>query len=363
MTRQHADASARAWIEIDLGALRRNATALARRSGARLLPMIKADAYGLGAVPIARALRSLEPWGFGVATISEGAELRAAGIGERIVVFSPLWGADLEACRTHTLTPALGDRDAMERWTRGGGAWHLAIDTGMSRAGIRWDALDSIADVLRASPPEGAFTHFHSAERNDGSRERQEARFADAVAALPARPGLLHAENSAAIERAPRSRWELVRPGIFLYGVGSGPGSQLSPEPVVAMRARIVELRTLEPGETVSYSASYRAAGRRRIATLPLGYADGFRRALSNRATALLHGRRVIVAGLVTMDMTMIDVTDIPCAVGDVVTLIGGDGDARIDVADVALAGDLSPYEVLTGLRGRLERVYREEAA
>jgi alanine racemase len=233
----------------------------------------------------------------------------------------------------------------------------------MSRAGARWDSLAPLNDLLAAAPPQGAFTHFHSAERNDGSRELQERRFADAIARLARRPALLHAENSAAIERAGKSRWDLVRPGIFLYGVGSGPGSRLSPEPVVSMRARIVDLRSLESGETVSYSATYRAVGPRRIATLPIGYADGYRRALSNRGAALLRGTRVPVAGLVTMDMTMLDVTDVECELGDVVTLAGCDGAARIDVADLARLGDLSPYEVLTGLRSRIERVYIGDAS
>ena len=325
--------------------------------------MVKADGYGLGAVPVARALETLEPWGFGVATVPEGAELRAAGIARPIVVFTPLWGEDLDACRAQSLTPALGDRDSIARWTSQGGAWHLAIDTGMSRAGARWDSLASLDDLLEAAPPEGAFTHFHSAERNDGSRELQEQRFADAVARLPRRPPLLHAENSAAIERVDASRWDLIRPGIFLYGVGSGPGSRISPEPVVAVRARVVDVRVLESGETVSYGATYHAVGRRRIATLPLGYADGYRRALSNRGTVLVRGARAPVAGIVTMDMTMLDVTDVACEVGDVVTLAGCDGGHRLDIADLALAGDLSPYEVLTGLRGRTERVYLEGGA
>ena len=359
MTRQHEHTAPRAWIEIDLRAVRRNAQAIAQRSGARLLPMVKADAYGLGAVAVARELERLDPWGFGVATVSEGEELRRAGVRRPIVVFTPLWGADLDACHAADLTPTLGTRAAIEHWAAaGGGGWHLAVDTGMSRAGVRWDAVESLHELLASAPPEGAFTHFHSAERNDGSREMQEARFAAVVERLPRRPALLHAENSAAIERAPRSRWDVVRPGIFLYGVGSGPGSQLTPEPVVTWRARIVEVRTLEPGETASYDATYRAVGRRRIATLPVGYADGYRRALSNRASILIGGRRVTVAGLVTMDMTMIDVTDADADAGDVATLIGADGSERVDVGDLALAGDLSPYEVLTGLRSRVMRVH-----
>jgi alanine racemase len=127
---------------------------------------------------------------------------------------------------------------------------------------------------------------------------------------------------------------------------------------VVLVRARVVDLRTIDDGETVSYGATYRAEGRRRIATLGIGYADGYRRILGNHAVALVGGRRAPVVGVVTMDMTMLDVTDVPCNVGDVATLMGADGSDRITVADVARFGDLSPYEVLTGLRGRLPRRY-----
>jgi alanine racemase len=142
--------------------------------------------------------------------------------------------------------------------------------------------------------------------------------------------------------------------------VGSGAGAQIEPEPVVGLHARIVALHDIGDGETVSYEASYRAVGPRRIATVALGYADGYRRALSNRGSALVAGRRVPVAGVVTMDMTMLDVTGVPCAIGDVATFIGGEGDAALSVEEVARTADLSPYELLTGLRQRLPRVYRE---
>jgi alanine racemase len=160
--------------------------------------------------------------------------------------------------------------------------------------------------------------------------------------------------------RAP-SKWRVARPGIFLYGVTSGNAPRLQPEPVVAVRARVIDLRTIAAGETVSYGGTYRAPSERRIATLGIGYADGYRRALGNRASVLVHGRRVRVVGVVTMDMTMVDVTDVQCEIGDIATLIGSDGADRIDVVDVAEMGDLSPYEILTGLRGRLPRRYLGE--
>jgi alanine racemase len=353
----------RAWVDVDLGALLRNGTTIATQSRAPLLPMVKADGYGLGAVRVARTLELLDPWGFGVATVAEGEELRGAAIKRPIIVFTPLLTGDFDACLRADLTPSLGEPHAIRRWQETGRPWQLAIDTGMNRAGISWNAVSSIRDVLASGAPQGAFTHFHSAERNDETRTEQERRFAAAIAALPVRPPMLHMENSAAVEHRAPSSWDVVRPGVFLYGVSSGESAQIRPEPVVAVRARIVDLRTMPEGETVSYDGTYRAPGQRRIATLPLGYADGYRRVLSNRASVLLHGKRAPVVGVVTMDMTMIDVTNIPCELGATVTLIGADGDDRIDVAEVAAWGELSPYEVLTGLRGRLPRRYLEATA
>ena len=364
-TQSTATETTRAWVEVDLGALVRNGASLQRHAGVPLVPMVKADAYGLGAVACARALERLDPHGFGVATVREVEELRAAGITRPIYVFSPLLPADFAAAREARAVATLGDPMAIAEWTRsGGGAWHLAIETGMHRAGLRWDQIGEIADLVRAHPPEGAFTHFHSAERNDGSWERQEERFREALAALPVRPGLLHAQNSAGIVRRGASPWSFVRPGVFLYGVGSGDGARLFPEPVVSVRARVLETHALQDGDTVSYGATWRSVGTRRVATLGIGYADGYRRSLGNKGPALLNGRRTCVAGVVTMDMTMIDVSEIPCRPGDIASLIGRDADALITVEQVAEFADfMSPYEVLTGLRQRLPRRYLEHVA
>jgi alanine racemase len=348
----------RAWVEIDLGALVRNGERFARVAGVPLLPMVKADAYGLGAVRVANALLLLEPWGFGVATIEEGEELRRAAIELPILVFSPLLTTQFDAARRSRLRPVLGDPGAIERWIRSDDPWHLAIDTGMNRAGVSWREVPLVADLVAAQPPEGVCTHFLSAQLPNGSREEQERRFAQAVAQLPVKPKLLHADNSPAIEHRAPSPYQLARPGIFLYGVGSGHRATIEPDPVVAVRGRIVEVRVVQPGDTVGYDASWRAPRAGRIATVALGYADGYRRALGNRVHALLKGERVPVVGFVTMDMTMLDVTDKSCAVGDVVTFLGRDGDALLSVDEIATAGGFSPYELLTGLRGRLPRIY-----
>jgi alanine racemase len=348
----------RGWLEIDLDAVVRNALAMAARAPS-ILPMVKADAYGIGAVSVARALEQLSPWGYGVATMEEGRELRDAGLARPIVLFTSVGVDELEAVRDARLTPALASADAIARWRDiGGGAWHLAIDTGMSRSGVRWDAVRELSSAIAGAPPEGAFTHFHSASLDDGSLAEQESRFERALAELPKRPVVLHTENSAALARGERSRWSLGRPGIFLYGVGGGAGARIRPEPVVSMRARIVELRTVRAGESVSYDATFRAERETRVATLPVGYADGYRRALGNRAELLVAGRRAPVIGVVTMDMTMIDVTGIDAEIGDVATLLGSDGAEKIDVAELAERADASPYEILTGLHARLPRVY-----
>ncbi|MFL5510714.1 MAG: alanine racemase [Gemmatimonadaceae bacterium] len=351
----------RGRIEIDLGALRRNGAAVARRAGVPLLPMIKADAYGLGAGAAVRALEPLEPWGYGVATVAEGEELRRIPVTRPIVVFTPLVEADLPRARAARLTPTLGMPSEIEAWRgAGGGAWHLSIDTGMSRAGIPWREVQSVAPLVESFMPEGAFSHFHSAELDDGTLQTQESRFREAVAALPSRPRLLHMANSAAIARQGRSAWDVVRPGIFLYGVGSGPGAAVQPENVVNLRAPVVEIRNLEAGDTVSYDATLRVDRPARIATLAVGYADGYPRGRGNPGSVLLGGTVAPVAGLVTMDMTMIDVTTLKCAVGDVATLIGRAADRVLTVERVADQVGMSPYELLTGLRSRVERAYTE---
>jgi alanine racemase len=348
----------RAWVEVDLGALCRNGAAVAARAGVPLLPMVKADGYGLGGLRAALALERLEPWGYGVATVTEGDELRRGGITRPIVVFTPILRPEIDALRRADLTPALGDPAVIESWARTGRPWHLQIDTGMSRAGMRWDVVAQHRALLARARPEGVFTHFHSAELDDESRDLQERRFDEALAALPEPPALVHAENGPAVERRAPSRWSLCRPGIFLYGVAGFAGGAMVPEPVVAVRARIVEVRLVRDGETVSYDATWRAQGDRRIATVPVGYADGYRRGLSGRGTALVGGRRIPVAGRVTMDMTMFDATETDAAPGDLVTLLGRDGADAISVAELAGAGELSPYELLTGLRLRLPRRY-----
>lgn len=354
---------ARAWVEVDLGALVRNARALAEHARKPLIPMVKADAYGLGAIRVARALEPLDPMAYGVSSVVEGEELRAAGITRPIILFTPILPRDLPRLRVARMTPTLASAEGIAAWAAsGGGPWHLAVDTGMHRAGVAWDALDALVPTLAKCPPEGAFTHLHSSELDDGSMELQEERFRAAVARLPARPRILHVENSGGVARRSPSAWDAVRPGVFLYGVGSG--ARLRPEAVASLRARVLELRDVLPGEGVSYDQTWRATRASRIATVACGYADGLRRQLGNRASALLRGRRVPIRGVVTMDMAMVDVTDlgVACGIGDVVTFLGRDGEAHLTAEEVAAAGGLSAYELLVGLKLRLPRIHVGDA-
>lgn len=352
---------ARAWVEVDLGALLRNARALASHARVPLVPMVKADAYGLGAVPVARALEAVAPFGYGVSSILEGEELRAAGIARSILLFTPALPGDFARLRAARITPTLGEASVIAAWAAsGGGAWHLAVDTGMHRAGVNHDVIDAALAAAAACGPEGAFTHLHSSEMDDGSMEVQEARFRTVVARLAERPRFLHVENSGGIVRRSPSAWDLVRPGVFLYGVGSGPKAARQPEPVASLRARILEVRTIARGETVSYGATWRAERVTKLATVACGYADGLRRHLGNRAHALVRGRPAPIAGVVTMDMAMLDITDSGGEVGDVATLLGRDGDALLTAEQVAAAGGLSPYELLVGLKLRLPRFHME---
>jgi alanine racemase len=351
-------------MDVDLGALVRNARTSETRSGVPLIPMIKADAYGLGAERVARALESLDPYAYGIATIAEGRALRRGGITRPLIVFTPLLADEYPAARDLALTPTLGSADEIEKWCADGRPeeWHLSIDTGMSRAGIPWRETTALLAILEQYPPAGAFTHFHSAELDDGSMAEQEDRFREAIATLPARPPVLHTDASAAIVRHGRSEWDAIRPGIYLYGVGSDAGPSLDPEPVVHVRARVVETRWIEPGDSVSYDATYRAESRRRIATIPMGYADGYPRALSNRGSALTSDGTAPIVGLVTMDMIMLDVTDSACQPGDEVTLLGtGENGGAIRFDELAELAEMSYYEIMTGLGSRLERYYIDE--
>lgn len=348
----------RAWVDVDLSALVANAKTVAAISGGRLLPMVKANGYGLGAVAVVRALEAIAPWGYGIATVDEGVELRQAGITRPILLCTPLLAAWIDRCLEFELRPSIGDLGALEAWlARGAHPFHLEIDTGMARSGFRYDdpALrGAVAERLRgAGGWEGAFTHFHSPESDWVATELQWARFQELLAALPRRPAVVHAANSAAALSGTRYTADLVRPGIFLYG---GSVGSPSPVPVAALRARVVGLRHIREGDTVSYGATWRADATTRIATIAIGYADGLHRAIGQARAVELGGRLVPVVGRVAMDMIMVTVDeDHSVELGDMATIWGG----AVSLDQQAEWAGTVAYELLTALSPRLPRCYR----
>ena len=356
--------TARAWVDVDLDALVANARTLADACGTRLLPMVKANGYGLGAARVARALEALEPWGYGVATVEEGVALREAGLSRPILVVSPLTPVSLESVLAHGFRPTIGDLATLRRWLgRSSAPFHIEIDTGMSRGGIRWTdgaALAEAAALLGGAVGwEGIFTHFHSADTDEGTVADQWRRFQSVVRTLPRRPALVHAANSAAALGGRTYAADMIRPGIFLYG-GEARASGPAPRAVAALRARVLAVRTIEAGETVSYGATWTADRPTTVATLGIGYADGLPRATRPSAGGLprlaeLGGRPVPVVGRVTMDMCMVAVEDGRVAVDDVATIFGG----LITLDEQARAAGTISYQLLTSLGPRLPRRYR----
>ena len=348
--------TSRAWVDVDLDALVRNARSYAAATGVPMLPMLKADGYGLGALIVARALAEVEPWGYGVATVDEARTLHVNGVVRPLVIFTPLVPAMIEYVNAVAARPTIGDLDGLRAWLgQGVGPFHLEIDTGMCRSGIRWDDDRSVAAArnLLADAPgwEGVFTMFHSAERDPSATAEQWRRLQHAIAGLGRRPALVHAAASAGAAYGSAYAGNLTRPGIHLYG---GRVSGLDTVPVVALRARVVAVRRIAAGTGVGYDATWRAPNQTTIATLGIGYADGLHRRLSNSGAVELLGQRVRIVGRVTMDHTMVDAGDLPVAIGDVATLFGGL--VTLD-EQAALAGTVS-YELLTGLGPRLPRRY-----
>ncbi len=367
-------------MEIRLDRLRQNALSALRATGSRagLLPMVKADAYGLGLARVVRALQDVPaqggPWGFGVATVAEGEALRRCGWAGRVLVTAPAAPGELRRAGEANLTLSISSIETLRGWVGVARAlgrelgFHTEVDTGMGRAGFPWrQAQHWGSEVARAAEGalrwEGCFTHFHSADEPELTpTDEQWDRFQEALAALPeaAEPRVVHCANSAATLRRGGYGCPLMRPGIFLYGGRAGPGTD--PAPVVSVRARLVLVREVEAGSTVGYGATHRAAGRERWGTLAIGYGDGIPRALARGGgEVLVRGRAAPIIGRISMDMTTVDLGDVPDAEpGDVVTLIGSDAGLEITVDEVARRCDTISYEILTGLTQRLPRVHLE---
>lgn len=346
----------RAWVDVDLDALAANAGKYQRAVGVPILPMIKADGYGLGAVEAAGALIRANVWGFGVATLDEALALRGAGVMAPIVVFSPLMADEVARHLAADVRPVIGDRTALTAWVAAGAApFHVEIDSGMRRTGFDWRDAATLRDVgtvlQRAAGFEGIFTHFHSSGSDAEATATQWQRLQDAITLIGCRPRLVHAANSAAAAYGTRYGGDLARPGIALYG---GAVAGLDTAPVAALRARVVALRRVAPGDTVSYDATWTATTATTIATLAIGYADGLPRHLSNVGVVELAGARRPIVGRVTMDYVMVDVGGADVAIGDIATIFGGT--VSLD-EQAGLAGTIG-YALLTALGTRLPRRY-----
>jgi alanine racemase len=333
--------------------------------------VVKADAYGHGAVAVARALAPLSD-ALAVSLVEEGLELRSAGVRLPIVVLGAFYNRHQDDVIHESLTPVIYDEGDLQRFaaasSRRGGrlALHLKVDTGMSRLGFSIDALPAALAAARdlgSLEIAGLCTHLASADLAD--REVTDGalgRFADCVA-LARRQGLgrleNHAANSAAAVRFPAARLDAVRPGLALYG--AMPSAEVTLpglEPALRLTTRIMALHEIAPGTPVSYGGVWRAARRSRVATLPIGYADGYPRHVRGAVT-LVRGVRAPVVGTVCMDMTMVDVTDVPgAALGDAVTLIGRDAGESITVDDLAAWAGTINYEILCGVSKRVPRIY-----
>lgn len=367
-----APALRRARVEIDLGALERNFDRVAARvAPAGVLAVIKADAYGHGAVEVARGLEPRGVAGFAVALAEEGIELRGAGVRAPILVLSPLPREAYPFLRRYRLTPAISGVDqlaaleafALEaRWPVG---VHLKFDTGMSRLGMRWQDAGEILDRVRRSRGlrlEGLMSHLAEAETPDSpANDEQAARLAAIVDRLEGAERervVVHLANSAAALHRPLERHRLVRTGLALLGLDPArPRAPSELEPVASVVAEIVQLKDLAPGDRVGYGGRWVAPGASRVAIVPVGYADGYSWRLGNRGEALVGGRRAPVAGAVSMDLLALDVTGLEARVGDEVVLVGRRGDEILRVADLAAAAETVPYELLCLLGLRLPRV------
>ena len=355
--------------EIDLDALAHNLRVVRERAPAsKVLAVVKADAYGHGLEAVARRLADEGIDGFGVALVEEGLMLRQRGVTVPILVLNGIYdGAHAETLRAG-LTPVIYDLDDVARFSKAAGIGtadvHLKVDTGMTRLGVPDHELDAFLEGLEAFPNvrlSGLMTHLSSAEDDPDATREQLVRFEAAKARVLARghrPRLIHAANSAATLFRGEARFDMVRAGVVLYGVMPGPTPDPELRPVMRVLTSVARVKTFPAGTAVGYGRSWTAARESRIATLAIGYGDGFPRSLSNRADVLIRGRRCPIVGRVSMDLTGVDVTDLPeCVRGDEAVVLGHQGGARITAEELGeRAGSIS-WEILTQISPRVPRV------
>lgn len=367
----------RLYAEIDLGSVKANMEAMKNHlpQGTKIIGVVKADGYGHGAVPVAKAIGPYVA-GYAVAAGEEAVILRRHGIKKPVLVLGPVHQSFYETLIAEDIRLTLFTRKGMEDVHRaaqrmGKKAFvHLAVDTGMNRIGMVPD--EASADMVQemAKLPgivlEGIFTHFARADEQDKERtEQQLARYRDFLALLKQRGveiPVKHCANSAGIIDSLGTDFPWVRAGISIYGLYPSDEvkkNQVSLSPALTLKSYITYVKTAEPGAEVSYGGTYQAETKRKIATIPVGYGDGYSRNLSSRGWVLIRGKRAPILGRVCMDQMMVDVTPIDgVREGDTVTLIGRDGKEKIMVEDLAQASGGFPYEILCGLGKRIPRLY-----
>ena len=364
--------------EIDLAAIGHNLTVLkglsaAHEKPAKVLAIVKADAYGHGVVPVATRLEQEGVDGFGVALAEEALELREAGIRAPILVLNGAYGNAHADVLEAGLTPVVYDLGQVEAFDRAAPdrpyRVHVKIDTGMARLGVEARGLEAFLDGLSRFPRcivSGVMTHLSSADTDAEITRDQLTRFADAVQRVRAhghRPSLVHAANTAATLAHPEGHFDMVRPGGALFGISFGLEDGKALRYALRLRTEIMAIRTLEIGDPVGYDATYRCTQKTRVATVPVGYGDGLPRELSNRGFMLVRGQRCPIIGRVSMDLTTLDVTHVEgVALGDEVIALGTqtyEGKTSVLSADEVgnLAGTIS-YDVLISLSRRVPRVY-----
>ena len=362
------------WAEIDHRNLKSNFLKIKAElsSKTRILAVVKANAYGHGLIPVSRTLSRLGAKFLGVTSIEESLALQSAGIRTPSLILANIFPfSNLEvAVRKGIRVSAASVESALEcekyaRRLKKKVYVHAKIDSGMGRIGV--NARNAAAFIekirsLRSVVLEGIYTHFSSAYEDPATTQNQIRLFTDLTDNLSARGfeiPYVHDANSGGIFLYPEAHFSLVRPGISLYGVWPAPIQRdLGLNPVLSWKSRIIYLKSVPAGTPVSYAGTFRTRRPSFIATAAFGYADGFRRAFSNKAQVLVGGKRVPVVGRVTMDMTMLDVTDVPdVKVGDEVVILGRQGDAVLPVEELARWADTSPYEILCGIASRVPRV------
>jgi alanine racemase len=363
------------WLEVNLGAIRRNIQRVAKITGRPVMPVVKANAYGHGLFEVAKAAEKAGAARLCVARLEEAIALRDAGITAAILVLGYTSPLDVPKAIERSISVALFNQENAPQYEeaarncQGKLNVHIKIDTGMGRLGIfPQGAADFVASVSKMDciNVEGLFTHFASAdEPQKSTTEEQNTRFEQVInelASVGIRPQIIHAANSAASLYYPNTWYDAVRPGLAIYGMSPSPEAPLPEdfEPALTWKTRLTSVKILPPGSGVSYNHRYVTQVEERIGATAVGYADGLRRKLGN--IALVGGRRVLQAGMVCMDQTMWLLQDVPNAkVGDEVVLIGRQGNERITAEEVAASWNTIDYEVVCGLSARVPRYYYDD--